>query len=191
MDDDLRPMHAHELHALSQRVTRLSPDELTLPTPCAGWSVADLLAHSIGQHRGFESAVRDGSAPAAAYNWIPYSRTNWDRSVDGLIDAFATADLAHRVKQVELRPDGQLPVRVLVAAQLLDCAVHHWDLAIGVGDSYTPSAEVVDVVWSIASTIPADGRDTADPAFAAPVQLTGTLWDQTLAHLGRDPLQST
>jgi uncharacterized protein (TIGR03086 family) len=187
MDDDLRPLHANQLSALSNTVHRVGPEQLDTPSPCDGWTVADLLAHSIGQHVGFEAAVRDGDAPPGAYAWIGYEREAWDRSVSGLIDAFASADLTERVHQVELRPGAGLRVGVLVAAQLLDTVVHHWDLATALGESYTPPADAGDAVWSVASRIPSEGRDGPEAAFAAPRATTGSRWEQTLAHLGRDP----
>ncbi|WP_415795013.1 maleylpyruvate isomerase N-terminal domain-containing protein, partial [Mycolicibacterium frederiksbergense] len=39
-------------------VEAVTASDLDLPTPCAGWTVADLLAHMTVQHRGFAASVR-------------------------------------------------------------------------------------------------------------------------------------
>ena len=45
--------------------------DLTASTPCAGWDLADLFGHMVGQNLGFAAAVADGDAPADAYESVP------------------------------------------------------------------------------------------------------------------------
>src|SRR5690348_12552631 len=41
--------------------------DLRRPTPCAGWDLADLLAHMTAQHRGFAASARGAGGDPAAW----------------------------------------------------------------------------------------------------------------------------
>jgi len=162
--DDLVAMHQAALGDFDRLVAGLTDEDLDLDTPCEGWRAADLLAHSIGQHRGFATAVREGDADRAAYAPAPFSRHDWDASVRELLDAFAAADLTGSVRQVELDPDNALPVAFIVGAQLLDSAVHAWDLARALGRSYRPAPATTSRILAMAERIPDAGNREVDGA---------------------------
>ena len=138
MPDDLRPLHRAALDDADRIVGRVTPADLARPTPCAGWDLADLLAHMIGQHHGFAAAVRDGNAPAAAYAVRPWTPAGWAESVRTLREAFAAADPGRAVVLVEIGP-AALPLRRVVGAQLLDTVVHTWDVARALGREHLPA----------------------------------------------------
>jgi uncharacterized protein (TIGR03086 family) len=185
--DELIALHRESLADFDRLVGLLEPDDLARPTPCTGWSVADLLAHSVGQHRGFARAVRTGDAPAEAYEAVPWSRAAWRESVDDLLDAFGGADPSGVAHQVELRPGQPIPVRFIVGAQLLDSAVHAWDLAAALGRTYRPNSAIVDAVVGGARLIP-DGetRSAGGPFARALSDDTGDPWIEALRLVGRD-----
>jgi uncharacterized protein (TIGR03086 family) len=185
--DDPRPLHRTALHDADALVRRIGPQDLGRPTPCAGWDLADLLAHMVGQHLGFAAAVREGTAPADAYLPRPWTLDRWTSSVTALTEAVAAADLDARAVLVEIAPDP-LPMRRVVGAQLLDTVVHTWDVARALGVPYVPSAELVAAVARGASAVPDDGRRTRPGAAFAPARAgQGSAWERALAQLGRDP----
>src|SRR3954451_12425483 len=60
-----------DLGELDRRISRVldkivaaapTPD-LARPTPCAGWTLADLLRHQVSENHAFATAAREGSAP--------------------------------------------------------------------------------------------------------------------------------
>ena len=71
--DERLGLHAEAMGLLDAVVQHVTDEDLDRPTPCAGWTVADLLAHEVGQHLGFAAAVRDGDAPESAYVPVPFS----------------------------------------------------------------------------------------------------------------------
>lgn len=167
-------------------VRGVGTDDFTRPTPCEAWTLEQLLAHMIGQQDGFTAALTDGDAPASAYQPVPFTQDVWAASVDRLLAAFAEADMAAEVIEIEFSPKP-LPVPVLVGAQLLDAAVHAWDVARSLGCDYTPSEEVVAAVAEIARPITDDERRAAAGFFGPAVQPSrGETWPAVLAHLGRD-----
>jgi uncharacterized protein (TIGR03086 family) len=185
--DDPRPLHRAALADADALVRRVGPKELGRPTPCADWTLADLLAHMIGQHLGFATAVREGSAPADAYAPRPWTVDLWAHSSATLVEAFAEADLDGEAVLVEIAA-APLPMAFVVRAQLLDTVVHAWDVARALGVPYVPSAELVAAVADGAAAVPDDGRRTRPGAAFAPARpVQGSEWERALAQLGRDP----
>jgi uncharacterized protein (TIGR03086 family) len=183
--NELRELHVEALSLADTWVAELHPTDMGRPTPCAEWSLADLLAHMIGQHRGFAQAIRKGQAPAEAYRPLTFDRTAWQDSVRELRAAFADAELSSSAIVVELAPTP-LPVAQLVAAQLIDTVVHTWDIGQSVGADFTPPEDLVMACAAIAAAIPgtAYGRGRA---FASQLPTDGDTWQQTLALVGRRP----
>lgn len=181
--NELRQLHAKALTLADARVAGLCPTDLARPTPCAGWSLADLLAHMIGQHRGFAQAIRTGDAPAEAYRPIPFDAATWEVSVHELRAACADAELDAEAIAVELAPQP-LPVARLVAAQMIDTVVHTWDIAQSVGVDFTPPEELVVACAAIVAAIPGTAYGQGR-AFATRLPTEGNTWQQTLALVGR------
>ncbi|MCU1390243.1 MAG: hypothetical protein JWL72_3581 [Ilumatobacteraceae bacterium] len=141
----------------------------------------------IGQHLGFAAAVTNGDASASKYEPLPFSKGNWDASVSTLLEAFEGADLNAASVLVEIGPIA-LPNWWIVAAQLLDTAVHSWDIGQALGSWHEPAADITAAVADLARTIPDDERRGAPHgAFGPAVQTDGSPWERTLAHLGRSP----
>ncbi|AKU18742.1 hypothetical protein VV02_08035 [Luteipulveratus mongoliensis] len=181
-------MHREALAAATTHVVRLTDADLTNASACAGWDLATLLAHMVGQHRGFATLLSQGAAPESAYSPERFTQTAWQGSVADLISAFAGVDLDRTLVEIELHPTQPLPVHVLLGAQLLDTVVHTWDLAWGLGERFEPSPALADAVLAIAEQIPDDdGRERPGAAFAHAVPSASSGWHRALALLGRDP----
>ncbi len=185
MANELIGLHARALAVADEHVAQLGPGDLSRPTPCAGWSLDDLLAHMIGQHLGFALAVRELTAPAEAYRPVPFDPPAWDHSVRELRAAFAAADLTGSAVAAELAP-SPLPISQLVAAQLLDTVVHTWDIAESVGVDFAPPDQVLAATAAIAEAVP-DRAFGPGRAFAARLPPGGDTWQRTLALVGRRP----
>ena len=184
---DPRPLHRLALDAACHLVQRVRTDDLRLATPCDEWTLGDLLAHMIGQHRGFARAVSDHDAPKSAYAPVPFDPPSWTASVSALLAAVDHAAMDDTAVLIEVRPKP-LPIAWIVSAQTLDTAVHTWDIAQALGEWFEPSAEIAAAVADLAATIPdGQGRERSDAAFGHARSADGSVWERTLAHLGRDP----
>ncbi|MER7605072.1 TIGR03086 family metal-binding protein [Nocardioides sp. NPDC127503] len=164
--------------------------DLTVSTRCAGWDLADLFGHMVGQNLGFAAAVADGDAPVAAYESVPVSSDDvarrWQESAARVRDAFGAADAEATVHLAEFgfRPT----VAVALGMQLLDAAVHAWDVATALGQTYRPAEATAGFVLDLARQIAASPGGT--PVFAAPLAEGGQdPWGDALRLLGRDPGQ--
>ncbi|MEV0825950.1 maleylpyruvate isomerase family mycothiol-dependent enzyme [Nonomuraea rubra] len=157
------------------------------PTACTGWTTRDVVAHLVdtteGYFAAFDTARRGGDAGAA------YGLTGMGARVDAQATAMRGVpqkELLDRLKadfermQGILRELGEtewagltvphfymgpLPAYFYAAAQLMDYAVHSWDIRQGSGRAHGLPGEAADllvpfmfVVWQ--STV----RQGADPA---------------------------
>jgi uncharacterized protein (TIGR03086 family) len=183
--EDRLALHVEAMALMDGVVQHVSDADLERPTPCAGWSVADLLAHEVGQHLGFAAAVREGDAPESAYAPVPFTTDAWRDSVETILSAFADADPDAPVIDREIM-DAPLPLQVLVDAQLLDLLAHAWDLAKGLGRDFTPPAHLSADFLRMAEAIP-DRAYGEGHAFSERLSPDGSDWEQGLRLLGRDP----
>jgi uncharacterized protein (TIGR03086 family) len=185
MDTRVR-LHREAVELLDTLVGEVRDDDLGRATPCAGWSLGDLLAHEVGQHVGFAQAVRDGDAPVTAYVPVPFTPTAWRDSVEAVLSAFAEADPSAAVFEREIS-EVHLPFSAVVGAQLLDVGIHTWDVARSLGREFTPPDHLVDAIAVIAIAVPDSASGPGGP-FAAPLRgEDASRWEQTLRRLGRDP----
>jgi uncharacterized protein (TIGR03086 family) len=186
---ELRVLHAEALADCSEFVDRAARTDLRQQTPCRGWDLAALLGHMAGQNEGFAAAVQEGDADRSAYEPPPITPqtlvTTWAASVDRVRAAFARADPQAEVNLAEL--GRQVTVVQALRMQLLDSAVHAWDVAATLGLAYRPSAEIAGLVLNSAREIAARPGGTPG-VFAAPrPEADLDPWADALRLLGRDP----
>jgi uncharacterized protein (TIGR03086 family) len=186
---ELRVLYADALADCSEFVDRAARTDLRQPTPCRGWDLAALLGHMAGQNAGFAVAVEKGDADRAAYEPPPITPptlvTTWTASVDRVRAAFARADPQAEVNLAEL--DRQVTVAQALRMQLLDSAVHAWDVAATLGLAYRPSAKIAALVLDFARDIAARPGGTPGVFAAARPEAGLDPWADALRLLGRDP----
>jgi len=176
-------LHREALDFAAAYVDQLPPEGLLNATPCVEWTLGELLAHMIGQHRGFARAVSDGYAPVSAYLPAPFTASAWHESVSRLLAAFADADLGGTCVAIEVSA-APLSIGRIVNAQLLDTVIHTWDIAQARHLPFEPRGELSDTVAVLATSIPDHARRPGAP-FGPRLASTGTPWQRTLAALGR------
>lgn len=185
----MHTLFAEAVSDASSYLGRVAAADLDRSTPCRDWNLGNLLTHMIGEIDGFTEAVLTGGAPTDHLRRSPVTADavahEWGRSTAVLTAAFATTDPG---KVVKLADFGELPVGVLLGMQLLDVAVHTWDIAQAFGQTYRPADPIVKHVNALAHQVAQRGVDDApSPAFATPNTVTDDLddWQAALALLGR------
>lgn len=172
-------------------------EDLDRPTPCAGWTLLDLLAHMTVQHRGFAAAAMGfGEDPTL---WQPETvRTlvatdpagTYASAAHHVLDAFAVDGVAEvEFALPDFGPGAKVPGAMAMGFHFVDYAVHGWDVATTIGAPYELPTDVVAAVLPLALAVP-DGDFRAAPGspFARPVDLGhGGDFERILAHLGRRP----
>ncbi|WP_433592987.1 TIGR03086 family metal-binding protein [Nocardia sp. CA-145437] len=169
-------------------IAAVTPDQADQPTPCADWTVRELVTHLIGQIlRDFRIAAR-GDMP----EWgAPPEEVGADWSAEfetrarALLDEWRTADLERPVPSL----GGEAPLRGRADQQIAEFATHTWDLARATGQDRTLDPELAEygLAWS---------RRVLKPEFRGPGKAFGAempiaadapAYDRLAAWFGRDP----
>jgi uncharacterized protein (TIGR03086 family) len=182
------------VHHSVEIVARVGPDDLGRPTPCAGWTLRELLEHMTVQHRGF--ALAAGGVRSDVADWRPRSLGDdpagaYAAAADQVVAAFAAERVAEREFWLpEIRDGGPFPAQLAIGFHLVDYVVHAWDVAASLGVCADAESDLVEAALRVAAGVP-DGPERLlpgaafAPSHAAPAGASGH--DRLLAMLGRDP----
>jgi uncharacterized protein (TIGR03086 family) len=177
-------------------VAQIQDTDLGKPTPCASWTLADLLTHMTGQHYGFAAAAEGDGADLG--RWQPSPPTGaasdlvdeYTLAADRVIAAFAAEGVLDRPFSLpEISTRIQFPAEKAIGFHLVDYVVHGWDVARSLGLGYEVEPIVLDAALAIAQAVP-DGESRRRPgaAFAPRREPVGDgPLDRVLTLLGRDP----
>jgi uncharacterized protein (TIGR03086 family) len=195
---DLRPLHRAVVLASVDVVSAVTAADLSRPTPCAGWNLADLLTHMTVQHRGFAAAARGHGADEAVWQTGGVAEEvaadpagTYAAAARDVIDAFAGADvLESSFVLPELGGDAPFPGEMAVGFHYIDYVVHGWDVARSLDLGYELPADVLTAAVPLALFVP-DGDfraiDNAPFGPAIPASDPADELDRIVAHLGRSP----
>jgi uncharacterized protein (TIGR03086 family) len=176
-------------------IPAVTADQWNDPTPCAGWRVADLLAHILGQYHGFALAASGESVPIEAFAPRPVTPAglagDYASAAERVTAAFAGDEVpTRRFFLPEIREGGSFPATAAIGFHLVDEVVHAWDLACAIGVPVDFDAEVLQAALAVARQVPDDPASRGEGAAFAPGVDPGPdrpLLDRVVALLGRDP----
>lgn len=166
-------------------VAAVRPEDLALPTPCAGWTVRQLLDHMVWENL-MTASVAEGT---------PRTDHGADHLGDDHLAAFGDAA---RAALAAFTADGMLhrtygpykaPGAMLVQQVVVELLAHGWDLARATGAPTVLAPEVAEETLAAALRIYGAAPRTAGSSFA-PVRPTppgASAADRLAAFLGRDP----
>jgi len=182
---DLRPA-ADRLAAL---LWEIRDDQLPAGTPCAGFTVGDIVDHVGTMARAFTTKARGLSGPAgpppapSSTNLEP----GWREQVASDLRSLAIAWADPAAWEGMTTAGGiDMPRSVAGLVVLDELVVHGWDIAASTGQAFDPPADEVAAAAEVAAALeaPRDGR-----LFGAVVPVPGDAppLDQLLGLTGRDP----
>ncbi|GAA2247299.1 hypothetical protein GCM10010145_13020 [Streptomyces ruber] len=182
------------LEAASARavpVVRGVPDErLGGPTPCAEYSVRELVGHLTHVVVGFQAYAAKGEADfAVTPDYVgedPGWRERFAAEAGRLVEAWA----APGAEEGTAGRTG-LPARTLGHMVLLDLLVHAWDLAVATGQDFEPDPSVVELLTPVVEQMAPTAREWKAFGAPAPVPDGATAFERLLATTGRDPRRGT
>ncbi|GAA3682578.1 maleylpyruvate isomerase family mycothiol-dependent enzyme [Nocardioides ginsengisoli] len=149
------------------------------PTPCAGWTLADLLAHMEDALDAFAEAA-DGAVGlhSAAPAPLEVRVRSLQTKACGLLAAWMRADSSYVT--IGGHP---LPIDAIARLAALEIAVHGWDVGVTTGRGTPLPEPLADSLLPTALRIALEG----DERFALPVPVAtdAPSGDHVLALLGR------
>ncbi len=170
---------------LNAIVDRIDTSQLDKPTPCARFTVHDVLDHMIVLGSSFAYRFRGREVPEIkappVYGRVPAAE--FRKTMDDLLDAVCSPGAMERTISA---PNGEMPGSVFARFVAFDGLVHGWDLAMATGLSYDLPAAVIDSVDEFArgaiSAEMRDGDTFKDPT--TPPERAGQL-ERLIAFSGR------
>jgi uncharacterized protein (TIGR03086 family) len=195
---DLRPFHRTAVDTSVDVVNGVTLDDLDRPTPCAGWNLADLLAHMTVQHYGFAAAARGNGADLAVWEQATVAGAvaadpagAYVEAATEVLDAFSADGVLDATFALpEFGPDATFPGSMAIGFHFVDYVVHGWDVARTIGAPFELPADVISAVLPMTLAIPdGDFREAEGSPFARAITPTGAAseLDRVLLHLGRSP----
>jgi uncharacterized protein (TIGR03086 family) len=192
IDVEIVDLDRRAVERSAEIVAGLRRDQLDGPTPCASWTLADLLSHLIVQHHGFAAAAAGAITERA--DWTPQRLgpdpvAEYGAAAERVIAAFASRGAAGGPFWLpEIRGGGPFPAVQAIGFHLVDYVVHGWDVAasLGVDAGYAP--DLVEAALVLARQVP-DGaaREVPGAAFGPALPDAGPAMDRLLRYLGRNP----
>jgi uncharacterized protein (TIGR03086 family) len=183
--DQIIACNARAVQQSVQIVNEARAEDLSKPTPCAGWTLADLLTHMTVQHYGFAAAAEgDGASlshwqaselpgqlsgqPDGRLSGEPDGRLSGEPDQGRLIAEYALA--ADRVTGAfaapgvldrkfclpEISTAMLFPARQAIGFHLVDYVVHAWDVARSLGLRCDIDADVLSAALAVAQAVPND-----------------------------------
>jgi uncharacterized protein (TIGR03086 family) len=174
------------LPSLTALVDQLDPGDLGKPTPCANFTLRDVLEHMIGGATNFVPAFRGELPPEAATSEVAVGQVpaaDFRRAMEDLLAAVNSPGAMERTVSA---PFGDVPGSVFARFVAFDGLIHGYDMATSAGLAYDPPADVVAAVDAFArDAVGADMRngDTFAAETAAPEGASGL--QQLVAFTGR------
>src|SRR3954463_7038153 len=187
MTVDMVVVHHRALQETGRLVAGVRDDQWDAPTPCAGWTVRDLVNHIVGGNRWVKPLV-GGETIAGVGDRLdgdplghsPYMA--YEASAAEADDAFSNEGALDAPCAVSY---GPIPGVAYCGDRFLDVLVHGWDLAVATGQDTTLDPDLV----AAALEVVAPHRDmlAASGAFGTPSDPGEGADPQTrlLAWLGR------
>ena len=189
----LADLDRRAVHHSVELVRQAGPGDFDRATPCAGWTLADLLAHMTAQHRGFAAAAAGDGADPARWAVTPVGVEEYVEAADRVVSAFAADGVAERSFALpEISATLRFPASRAIGFHFIDYVVHSWDVARSLELPVSLPADLVDAARPIAFAVP-NGPERLVPgaAFqpARPDQpgASASALDEILARLGRSP----
>ncbi|HYU39408.1 MAG TPA: TIGR03086 family metal-binding protein [Acidimicrobiia bacterium] len=112
----------------------VSAEQLDLPTPCASWTVRDLVNHIVGGTTYFAVTAETGTGTAPPVGDADHTagdfKAEFEQGAERAVKAFS-ADGA--MEKVMTLPFGELPGSIFVLVAANDTFTHGWDLATATG----------------------------------------------------------
>jgi len=188
-------LHARVLRQSVDIVDGIGDDQWDRPTPCAQWTVRELVEHMILENRGFAAAAGGETSDRRVWTdrqFVDDRRADYRASADRVVEAFGAPGVLDGEFWLPLiNPAVRLPARQAVSFHLLDYVVHGWDVAAAIGRPVRVPADIAEAALDIALREVPDGprRRRPQASFVPPVEATpgASALDRMLAWLGRSP----
>ncbi|MQA77968.1 MAG: TIGR03086 family protein [Streptosporangiales bacterium] len=194
VDTDVRELDRRAVLASMEIVSLVQVSDLDRPTPCAEWTLGELLAHMTAQHHGFVAAASGEGGDLARWQVTPGVSdpvSAYTLATARVVSAFAAVGVLDRDFSLpELSTQLTFPGRQAIGFHFLDYVVHAWDVTRTLDVPLDLDDDVLATALAMAQDVP-DGNLRLRPGAVfgpgVPVAVDASTLDTTVAMLGRSP----
>lgn len=170
-------------------VATVQSEELSLPTPCAGWDVRGLLNHLLGEST-MQTEVNHGLPSKADHGDLLGEDDTvavWNRIAADNVASWREGGVEGERRYFY----GTFPAPVALASNIAEVVVHSWDLATALGRPVSTDPAHAEIAWELWSSFPVERLDALRvhgqfrPEVA--VAADAPAMDRLLGLLGRQP----
>lgn len=171
-------------------LTTVDASRFADPTPCGEWDLRALVNHVAGSPARFAVMVRGGTVdraqPAPDHTAGDYLAV-WRAGRDELVAAWHEPDAMDRTLHF---PFADLPARAGIGIQIVENAVHAWDIADTLGETSTLDESLAEAALIWAQKLMDPARRAPGGPFAPEVEAPANAdaVARLAAFLGRRPL---
>jgi uncharacterized protein (TIGR03086 family) len=170
-------------------IGRIEPDQMTLPTSCAGWDVRTLLNHFINTCYAFADRL-DGKEPDVGGESPDFAGNDpagaWKLASDKVVTAWTQPGVLERTMTL---PIGEVPAQIGLGIHFNEVLSHTWDLAKATGQNPDYDPELYAAALAFAEMGLSDDLRGPGGPFQARVDVAddAPIHDRHAAFLGRQP----
>jgi uncharacterized protein (TIGR03086 family) len=122
----------------------VQPDQLTASTPCASWTVAQVIDHVVGGQHFFSAAVNGEPLDATPQEFAGGDFLSaFDSASAATLAAFGADGAMERIVHL---PFGDMPGAAFVGIAATDTFTHGWDLARATGQATDLQPELAEAL---------------------------------------------
>lgn len=158
-------------------IDRVPADRMDAPTPCARWTIREIVRHLVDNDRGHVAEARNSSTVDIGTEFSATSKVFTETFDDPAV-------LGRKFELAGIEVDG----RAVVAVRFADVLVHGWDIGRAAGIEVRIDDDLAAAALRVTSAFPENLRGP-DGAFdyPRPAPEDAPLQVRLLAFLGRDP----
>ena len=183
---NLLPLYTSTADRAAELLARVGKPQLSASTPCAEWTVKDLVNHLIGGQFMFGQAL--AGAPFAPGEAVDFTNgdlaASFRSATEVIAKAMADPGLASATAAL---PFGPVPATQAAGIALFEAYVHTWDLARALNTTVTldsnATAAVNEIAKGVVVAVPKEAHLFGTPVSTASADLVA----QTIALTGRRP----
>jgi uncharacterized protein (TIGR03086 family) len=182
--DDPRDVYRKAGDVAGKVISQITPEQLSLPTPCAGWNVRDVIEHVVSGQRRSAARLAGEQAPDEDRDVLgDHPAADFRASFAALNGVFGEPGFLERTVPTPL---GEAPGAQFVSMRVAELTLHAWDLAVATGQPRLFDPDVVSFASGVMHTLPVP-RSAEGPFGPEQVVPAGAVSDADLlaAYTGR------
>lgn len=186
---DIVAQDARALALAERSVTQVTAADLEVPTPCAEWTLRELLVHMTGNNNGFADAAEGKPADPDVWNGSAVGEDvvgEYMKSSERVRAAFGAAGVLER--RLDVHGFGSYPAAVAIGMHFVDYLTHGWDVAKAIGAQGELDEDLCAAVLEMGKRWPEASWGPGAP-FGRRVEVAAdaSAQDRMLGFLGRSP----